>query len=153
MTIQIKTEESVIRLKSILLSFATILDKLLAISVNKQQAILEQNWNEVFLLTNEQQDVAKFINEKDAELVTVMNMAGTQHDDKLDELKSRIRELIGCYRETESLNAQMMDDNMFIVRQKFEQMYNVREDSVYTKDMKKQKNDFGKQAMLINNLA
>ena len=146
MAIQIKTEESVIRLKSILLSFATILDKLLAISINKQNAILEQNWSEVFLLTNEQQDVAKFINEKDADLVQVMSMVGSQQDDKLDDLKSRIRELIGCYKETESLNAKMMDDNMF------EQLYNVREDNVYTKDMKKQKSEFSR-SMLVNNLA
>ncbi|MBP5706991.1 MAG: hypothetical protein J6W76_06870 [Spirochaetales bacterium] len=152
MAIQIKTEESVIRLKSILLSFATILDKLLAISINKQNAILEQNWSEVFLLTNEQQDVAKFINEKDAELVQVMSMVGSQQDDKLDDLKSRIRELIGCYKETESLNAKMMDDNMFAVKQKFEQLYNVREDNVYTKDMKKQKSEFSR-SMLVNNLA
>ena len=153
MAIQIKTEESVIRLKSILLSFATILDKLLAISVNKQNAILEQNWNEVFLLTNEQQDVAKFINDKDTELVQVLNMVGMQQDSKLDDLKSRIRELIACYKETESLNAKMMDDNMFIVKQKFEQLYNVKEDNLYTKDMKKQKSDFGRKPMLINNLA
>ena len=152
MAIQIKTEESIIRLKSILLSFATILEKLLEISVKKQQAILEQNWSEVFLLTNEQQDVAKFINEKDAELVQVMSMVGSQQDDKLDDLKSRIRELIGCYKETESLNAKMMDDNMFAVKQKFEQLYNVREDNVYTKDMKKQKSEFSR-SMLVNNLA
>ncbi len=152
MAIQIKTEESVIRLKSILLSFATILDKLLAISINKQNVILEQNWSEVFLLTNEQQDVAKFINEKDADLVQVMSMVGSQQDDKLDDLKSRIRELIGCYKETESLNAKMMDDNMFAVKQKFEQLYNVREDNVYTKDMKKQKSEFSR-SMLVNNLA
>ena len=152
MAIQIKTEESVIRLKSILLSFATILDKLMAISINKQNAILEQNWSEVFLLTNEKEDVAKFINEKDAELVQVMSMVGSQQDDKLDDLKSRIRELIGCYKETESLNAKMMDDNMFAVKQKFEQLYNVREDNVYTKDMKKQKSEFSR-SMLVNNLA
>ena len=152
MAIQIKTEESVIRLKSILLSFATILDKLLAISINKQNAILEQKWSEVFLLTNEQQDVAKFINEKDADLVQVMSMVGSQQDDKLDDLKSRIRELIGCYKETESLNAKMMDYNMFAVKQKFEQLYNVREDNIYTKDMKKQKSEYSR-SMLVNNLA
>jgi hypothetical protein len=46
----------------------------------------------------------------------------------------------------------MMDDNMFAVKQKFEQLYNVREDNVYTKDMKKQKSEFSR-SMLVNNLA
>ena len=148
----ITTDNDIIKLKSILLSFATILEKLLAISVNKQQAILEQNWNEVFLLTNDQEEVATFINEKDAELMQMLHTVGKNPDDKLDELKFKIRELIACYRETESLNAKMMSDNMFAVKQKFEKLYNLKNNDVYTKDMKKQTVDM-KKAMLINNLA
>ncbi len=146
------TDNNIIKLKSLLLSFATILEKLLGISVNKQNAILEQNWNEVFMLTNDQQEVAAFINEKDAELNSLLHTVGKRPDEKLDKLKFRIRELIACYKETEGLNAQMLNDNMFAVKQKFEKLYNLKNNDVYTKDMKKQNIDT-KKAMLVNNLA
>ena len=147
-------EDYSIQLKSILLSFINIFEKLLEVSVKKQQAIVEQKWNEVFLLTNEQEEIAEFINKKDGELQKVLKTANAMKNSGFDMLKSKIRELIGCYKEVENLNTKLLNDNLFVVKQKFEKIYNIRNDKEpYSKDLKKNKNVIENRSLVLNRFA
>lgn len=142
------------QLKSILASFMLILKKLTLLSVKKQEAILKQNWNDVFIIANEMEEIADFVNKKDGELVNIIKITDMFTNSDIQALKKEIKELIIGYKEVENTNARLLNDNLFVVKQKFEKLYNKKgRKETYEKDLNKKNMIFDNRSIVLNRLA
>ncbi len=143
-----------IQLKSILASFLVILKKLTLLSVRKQEAILKQNWNDVFIIANEMEEIADFVNKKDGELVNIIKITDIFSNSDIQAVKKEIKELIIGYKEVENTNARLLNDNLFVVKQKFEKLYNKKgRKDTYEKDLNKKNMIFDNRSIVLNRLA
>jgi len=143
-----------IKLKSILASFLVILKKLTLLSVRKQEAILKQNWNDVFIIANEMEEIADFVNKKDGELVNIIKITDIFSNSDIQAVKKEIKELIIGYKEVENTNARLLNDNLFVVKQKFEKLYNKKgRKDTYEKDLNKKNMIFDNRSIVLNRLA
>ncbi len=145
--------DQTIQLKSILLSLLCIFEKLIEITNEKQKFILNQDWNNVFLLANEQREVVNFLNQKDKELREFSNFLKRVDDKNINEMKQKLKEYVKEYKNKENLNAQLLSDHLFTAKQKLEKLFNIKvKNDTYTRDMKKVNDMWDNSSIVLNKI-
>ncbi|HQB62295.1 MAG TPA: hypothetical protein PK899_11645, partial [Spirochaetota bacterium] len=102
----------------------------------------------------EMEEIADFINKKDGELVNIIKLTNNFSNSDIQTLKREIKELIAGYKEVENTNARLINDNLFVVKQKFEKLYNKKgRKETYEKDLNKNSMIFDNRSIVLNRLA
>ena len=152
MAINLSVDQS-IQLKSILVSLLCIFEKLIEITKEKQKSILNQDWNNVFLLANEQAEVVDFFNKKDRELKEFSSFLKKIDDKDINNLKQKLKEYVKNYKETENLNSQLLNDHLFTAKQKLEKLFNIKvKNNTYTRDKKKSNELWDNNSVVLNKI-
>lgn len=152
MAINLSIEQS-IQVKSILVSLLCIFEKLIEITREKQTFILNQDWNNVFMLSNEQSDVINFLNKKDNELKQFSSFLKNIEDKEINNLKQKLKEYVKEYKEIESLNVQLLNDHLFTAKQKLENLFNIKsKNDTYTREMKKVSDLWDNNSVVLNKI-
>ena len=128
----------------------TIFEKLNSIANEKREKILSSDWDCVHKISVEHQAV----NEEFDKLMKKIELKNTKTDNnEVENLKQKIKTIIMDYKETETLNLKLLNDNMFTAKQKLEKIYNVLPaDLTYSKNLKKKNELWDGRPLVFNGL-
>lgn len=150
MAINLSIDQS-IQLKSILVSLLCIFEKLIELTKEKQKSILNMDWNNVFLIANEQAEIVNFLNKKDKELKEFYSVLKKIEDKDIVSIKQKLKEYVEQYKQMENTNSQLLSDHLFTAKQKLEKLFNIKiNNDTYTRDMKKINNIWENSAVVLN---
>lgn len=112
----IKNSEDDLYTRSNIDTLINVFNELIKLSEKKQQVILESNWEELGALSKQQQEASGFL---DSAINALQKTAGCI-DRTVMAKRSDLRKMIEIYSDQESLNARLLDDQLYIARKKVE---------------------------------
>ncbi len=123
-------------------SILNVLKRSYEIVTHKQSLILEARWDELYEISKTQQEVGVAFNGILQEL-NAFEQANVAYKERVDanvsSLKHMIKSLIMNYKEIESINIKLLNDNMYVARQKVEKVFNLKpEKPSYDRELKDQ---------------
>ncbi len=113
---------------STLKTLTNIFDELLIIADEKKENIILQNWDKIYELANKQEDINQHF-----DLSMLHENQNYTNLDKKDipkknleilDLQIKLRDKIREYNEKEELNTKLLNDVLFIAKQKVEKFFN-----------------------------
>jgi hypothetical protein len=126
--------------QSTLDTISNILEQLKEKSQVKQKIIIDQQWDRLIEITNEQNELLTNLENNQAELDKVISV---YFKDSQKQSKHLFAENINQYQEIERINARMLNDHLFVAQEKVKNLFRRRcEQKTYRPDMKKESNLF-----------
>ena len=124
--------------KSIIESLNQILYQLKQSSLEKQNVILKQDWTRLRALSEEQDELLSFLDVKQKKLSLYDDQ---RNNGSLKDIHLTIKKSIDDYREIEADNIRMLNDTLFVAKQKVEKIFRKQSgQKTYSKDLKKESN-------------
>lgn len=145
-------ENSSLKYLSNLKALLNIFEKLQVIAKNKQKIILEQNWNELYSISEEQKEINCYFDNtmKYLEMETA-DIKST--DIEIKKIKKEIKEKIMSYKEIENTNLRLLNDSFFFAKQKVEKIFNKKlNGETYNKEMKMVKDLWDNSPIILDRL-
>jgi len=124
--------------KSALKTLINIFDKLLFVSTEKQKAIIEQKWDDLNLLSNENQKLNNIFDETMMVYQNKFDLSNNFDDDLEIQLQKKVlKEAVLKYKEVESFNFKLLKDAFFLAKLKVEKIFNKKVgNDTYNRDLK-----------------
>jgi hypothetical protein len=130
--------ETTFQIKTALMTLNNLFDKFILISEEKQKVILEQNWDELLLVSIEQDNLNKFFDDTMKSYGNKFDLKNLHsNDQEIKKLKTELNEKIIKYKEVENLNFKLLRDAYFLAKIKVEKFFNKKVNDTYTRDLKK----------------
>ncbi len=145
-------ENSCLKYLSNLKVLLNIFEKLQVIAKNKQKIILEQNWNELYSISEEQKEINCYFDNtmKYLEMETA-DIRST--DIEIKKIKKEIKEKIMSYKEIENTNLRLLNDSFLFAKQKVEKIFNKKlNGETYNKEMKMVKDLWDNSPIILDRL-
>jgi len=113
-----------------------IFEKLQIIAKNKQKTILEQKWDELYSISEEQKSVNSYFDTT----MKYLDMEKSNlkiNDSEVNKIKKEIKEKMMSYKEIENTNLRLLNDSFFFAKQKVEKVFNKKlNNETYNRDLK-----------------
>jgi len=141
-----KTNDTV-RFMSAFQTLLTIFESLLITTKEKRVLIMEQRWDELVSVTQKQEDLTRSFEE-------IIKIVGIYFENNFNEesqnMKTLLKESIIRYKEEETLNVRLLKDAMFLTKHKVEKIYNIKQKTTYSKDIRKDESVWTGQPVILD---
>ena len=110
--------------------------KLRLIAKNKQKIILEQKWEELYSISEEQKEANLYF-DKTMKFLEIDNSQDKNNGNESEKIKKEIKDIMMNYKEIENTNLRLLNDSFFFAKQKVEKIFNKKlNNDTYNKDLK-----------------
>ena len=129
-------ENSDMKHLSNLKTLVNIFEKLRIIAKNKQKTILEQKWEELYSISEEQKEANLYF-DKTMKFLEIDNSQDKNNGNESEKIKKEIKDIMMNYKEIENTNLRLLNDSFFFAKQKVEKIFNKKlNNDTYNKDLK-----------------
>lgn len=143
-------ENSDLRYISNLKTLLCIFEKLKAIAENKQKTILEQKWDELYSISEEQKEINSYF-DKTMKFLELDKEMLESNNKEIAKVKNEIKNIMMNYKEIENTNLRLMNDSFYFAKQKVEKIFNKKlNNETYNKELKMVKDLWDKTPIILD---
>ncbi len=130
-----------------------IFEKLDILAESKQKSILEQKWDELYSITEEQKEVNNYF-DSTMKFFRIEESGMASSNSEIKKIKDQIKKRIMSYKEKENTNLKLLKDSFFFAKQKVEKIFNkkINCNDTYNKDLKMVKDLWDNSPIIFDRL-